>query len=94
MEVQALVRRSDDVADLPAGETVFGEPRMVGDPRITTAQASVALTMTRQRVWNLAGPDSGPAVATRSTDHKPKSSPGAAAPTRATAQSLSGTATD
>jgi hypothetical protein len=56
MEVQALVRGSDDVADLPAGETVFGEPRMVGDPRITAAQASVALTMTRQRVWNLIGP--------------------------------------
>jgi hypothetical protein len=46
---------SDDVADLPVGETVFGEPRMVGDPRITTAQAGVILRMSRQRVWNLIG---------------------------------------
>jgi hypothetical protein len=44
---QALGVTSDDVADLPVGETVFGEPRMVGDPRITTAQAGVILKMTR-----------------------------------------------
>jgi hypothetical protein len=55
---------SDEVAGVPASETVVGEPRMVGDPRITTAQAGVLLKMTRQRVWNPTGrgdlPASGP----------------------------------
>jgi hypothetical protein len=46
---------SDDVADLPVGETVFGEPRMLRHPRVTPAQAGVILQMTRQRVWNLIG---------------------------------------
>jgi len=62
---QALGVASDDVADLPAGETVFGEPRMVGDPRITTAQAGVILKMTRQRVWNLIGRGELPAYGPR-----------------------------
>jgi hypothetical protein len=56
---------SDDVADVLAGETVFGEPRMVGDPRITTAQAGVILKMSRQRVWNLIGRGDLPAYGPR-----------------------------
>jgi hypothetical protein len=61
---------SDDVADLPVGETVFGEPRMVGDPRITTAQAGVILKMTRQRVWNLIGRGELPGV--RAAQQRPE----------------------
>jgi hypothetical protein len=44
-------------------------------------------TATSVRSSRPASSHSGPAVATRSTDHKSKSSPGAAASTRATAQS-------
>jgi hypothetical protein len=63
---------SGDVADLPAGETVFGEPRMVGDPRITTAQAGVILKMTRQRVWNLIGRGDLPAYGPRNSARRLK----------------------
>jgi hypothetical protein len=52
---------------MPVGETVFGEPRMVGDPRITTAQAGVILKMTRQRVWNLIGRGDLPAYGPRNS---------------------------
>jgi excisionase family DNA binding protein len=58
---------SDDVADVPVGETVLGEPRVVGDPRITTAQAGVILKMTRQRVWNLIGRGDLPAYGPRNS---------------------------
>jgi hypothetical protein len=63
---------SDDVADLPVGETVFGEPRMVGDPRITTAQAGVILKMTRQLVWNLIGRGDLPAYGPRNSARRLK----------------------
>jgi hypothetical protein len=63
---------SDDVADLPVGETVFGEPRMVGDPRITTAQAGVILKMSRQRVWNLIGRGDLPAYGPRNSARRLK----------------------
>jgi hypothetical protein len=57
---------------LPAGETVFGEPRMVGDPRITTAQAGVILKMSRQRVWNLIGRGDLPAYGPRNSARRLK----------------------
>jgi excisionase family DNA binding protein len=63
---------SDDVGDLPVGETVFGEPRMVGDPRITTAQAGVILKMSRQRVWNLIGRGDLPAYGPRNSARRLK----------------------
>jgi hypothetical protein len=63
---------SDDVADLPVGETVFGEPRTVGDPRITTAQAGVILKMSRQRVWNLIGRGELPAYGPRNSARRLK----------------------